>query len=105
MKAKALAVFSSLIEKEKYVLADFFADWCEPCKVLDEILDKVNALTNEKIFIEKINVDESKKLSESFQVLSVPVLIFFKNGKQVWRMNGFLTAPELVKNLEKFLDT
>jgi len=105
VKEKAIVVFSALIEKEKYVLADFFADWCEPCKVLDEILENVKTLTNQKIFIEKINVDKSKKFSESFQVLSVPVLIFFKNGKQVWRMNGFLTAPELVKNLEKFLDT
>lgn len=104
MKEIANTKFNSLLKKEKFVLVDFFADWCEPCKMLNEILEEVKVLSDDKIFIEKINVDESKKLSESFQILSVPVLIFFKNGKQVWRLNGFLTASELVKTLEKFFD-
>ncbi len=85
------------------MLADFTADWCEPCKMLDTILKEVQAKIETDLFIKKIDVDASKEISENYQVMSVPVLILFKNGKQVWRMNGFLGVDDLLKILEKFL--
>ncbi len=84
------------------MLADFYADWCEPCKILDDILEEVKADLREKIFIQKIDVDKSTGFSEFYHVKSVPVLILFKNGKQVWRMNGFLTSNDLIKVFKKF---
>lgn len=96
--------FDSLLQKERYLLADFYADWCEPCKLLDNILGEVQNKFGEKVFIQKIDVDVSKELSEFYQVMSVPVLIFFKKGKPVWRMNGFLMAHELINTLENFFE-
>ena len=84
------------------MLADFYADWCEPCKILDDILEEVKEDLGEEIFIQKIDVDDSKKLSELYQIKSVPVLILFKEGKQVWRMNGFLTSNDLINVFRKF---
>ncbi|MEO5572037.1 MAG: thioredoxin domain-containing protein [Bacteroidia bacterium] len=92
--------FDCLLQKE-ILLVEFYADWCEPCKLLDGILEEVQMKMGEKIFIQKIDVDVSQEISEFYHVMSVPVLILFKNGKQVWRMNGFLMANELIKTIEK----
>ena len=93
--------FNSLLLKEKFLLVEFYADWCEPCKMLDVILEEVRNHMGEKIFIQKIDVDVSKEISEFYHVMSVPVLMLFKNGKLVWRINGFLMANELIKTIEK----
>ena len=92
-----------LLTEHPFLLVDFYANWCEPCKLLDEILELVKADLQEKIFIQKIDVDQSKELSQKYHVRSVPVLILFKNGKQVWRINGFLTASELLKEFKKHI--
>lgn len=94
--------FKDIIKTRAFVLADFYADWCEPCKILDDILEEVKEDLGEEIFIQKIDVDDSKKLSELYQIKSVPVLILFKEGKQVWRMNGFLTSNDLINVFRKF---
>lgn len=102
VKKISLEEFNSVLLNKPYVLVDFYADWCEPCKTLDEILQEVSDLIHDKIFIQKINMDFSHEISQVYKVLSVPVLIFFKNGEPVWRMNGFMHASELIKAFEKF---
>lgn len=64
---------------------------------------QVQAAFQDRLLIQKIDVDDSKDLSSNFRVMSVPVLILFKNGEPVWRMNA-LTAPELVKIIEKLVN-
>lgn len=96
--------FNLLLKEQSFLLVDFYADWCEPCKMLDSILAEVKKKLDTKIFIHKIDVDFSKDLSKFYQIMSVPVLILFKNGKPVWRMNGFYTANELLKIFEEFQD-
>jgi thioredoxin len=102
VKKVSFEEFNSVLLNEPYVLVDFYAEWCEPCKTLDGILKEVSNLMDDKIYIQKINMDFSLEISQAYKVLSVPVLIFFKNGEPVWRMNGFMTAFELIKTLEKF---
>ena len=101
MKKKSIKEFRLLLKKEKVLFVDFYADWCEPCKLLNEILKEVQAQLGKKIHIIKIDVDASKELSDSYNIMSVPVLILFKNEEPIWRMNGFLTAEELIKIIEK----
>jgi thioredoxin 1 len=85
------------IESEKCVLVDFYADWCEPCKWLEDILVQLKPRVKNYVSISKINIEKAEGVAEKFNVRSVPVLILFKNGNPVWRINGFLTEDELEK--------
>ena len=84
-------------ERSTLELLDFYAAWCEPCKMLDEILENVTNEIGKRLKISKIDIDQQPQLSARYAISSVPVLVLLRNGKAVWRMNGFLTAPELVR--------
>ena len=100
-----ITTLGSKIETGKCVLVDFYADWCEPCKWLEDILDQLNPRVKNFVSIVKINIEKVDAVTEKFNVRSVPVLILFKNGNPVWRINGFLTGDELEKLiLEKCLE-
>jgi thioredoxin 1 len=96
-------MLGELIKKHPVVLVDFYADWCEPCKWLNPILDDLPSKLGETLFIQKINIDEHAPLSASYEIKSVPVLMLFVNGENVWRMNGFLYAKELAEIIRKHL--
>ncbi|HOZ81563.1 MAG TPA: thioredoxin domain-containing protein [Bacteroidia bacterium] len=84
------------------VLIDFYADWCEPCKWLNPVLEELTQQLPD-LYIHKINIDQFTEEAAAFEIKSVPVLILFVDGKQVWRMNGFKYAKELAKELKEFL--
>ncbi|MEI2758486.1 MAG: thioredoxin family protein [Bacteroidia bacterium] len=84
------------------VLIDFYADWCEPCKWLNPVLEELKQQLPD-LNIHKINIDRFAEEAATFEIMSVPVLILFVNGKQVWRMNGFKYAKELAKELKEFI--
>ncbi|MBK5286610.1 MAG: thioredoxin [Bacteroidia bacterium] len=84
------------------VFVDFYTDWCEPCKLLEPILDDVQKKVGDALTIQKINVDEHRELAEQYDIRSVPTLMLFRNGELLWRMAGFDTADELVKIISSF---
>lgn len=91
--------FENIIKSEKPVLIDFFATWCGPCKMLAPVLKQVKDSLGERITILKIDVDKNQELSSKYQVLGVPTMILFQNGKQLWRQSGVLTKEEIIKNI------
>jgi thioredoxin 1 len=94
--------FDKMLGVSRLVLVDFYATWCEPCKWLDVILQEVNSRFLSELTILRIDSEQFTSLSERFGVRSVPVLILFKEGVEVWRMNGFLLADELVEKIRSF---
>ena len=92
--------FSEIINNDKPILVDFYADWCGPCKTLAPILKDAKAALGDKVKMVKIDVDKNQALAEKFQVRGVPTLMLFKNGKQLWRQSGVLQKDELVKLIE-----
>lgn len=69
------------------VLLDFWAGWCTPCRMLAPILEEVSAAKPD-LLIGKINVEEEPELAKRFQILSIPTLILFQNGRTVKRISG-----------------
>ncbi len=85
------------------VLVDFYADWCGPCKMLAPIIEEIGSEHGEKFKLVKINVDNNKDLSKSYNVRSIPNMIFFKNGEVADNVVGVIDKDEIVKKLEALL--
>jgi thioredoxin 1 len=95
--------FGLILNDSRPVIVDFHALWCGPCKVQSPILTEVTAEFGDKVRVIKINVDQNNVLSAQYQILSVPTLIVFKNGKPVWRQSGVVTKAILKNVVTQYL--
>jgi thioredoxin 1 len=91
--------FKELINSERPVLVDFFAEWCGPCKVLAPILVKIKAELGDKLSVVKIDVDSNPSVSNAYNVNGVPTLILFKKGRILWREAGAVPFEQLLSRL------
>lgn len=94
--------FNELIESDKPVLVDFFAEWCGPCKVMAPILKDVKQEVGNAVSILKVDVDKNPQAAAAYQVQGVPTLILFKQGKVLWRQSGVVQKNGLVGVIKKF---
>lgn len=94
--------FEDLIQSNIPILADFFAEWCGPCKAMKPILEELKAMKGEKVRIVKVDVDKHKELATQYQIQSVPTLMIFKNGQQLWRQSGVMRANDLSNILAQY---
>lgn len=93
--------FKSTIETpNKPVLVDFFADWCMPCKMFAPILEKVSEKIGDEAIIAKINIDEAEAIALEYNVMSIPTVILFKNGEEIKRNVGGMSAGEVLNILK-----
>ena len=70
-----------VLQAEKPVLVDFYADWCGPCKMMSPIVDEIAEEVGEAVLVGKVNVDEQDELAAKFGVASIPTLVALKNGE------------------------
>ncbi len=103
-KLQSIMTFSELIRSEKPVLVDFSAEWCGPCRMLAPILEDVKQRVGDRALIYKLDIDRNPLVASSYQVMAVPTLIIFRDGKPVWRRSGVLSAAEIVRALEPFME-
>lgn len=96
------AHFNEVISTHNLILADFYADWCEPCKWLDKILIDLAPLLQNAAEIIKIDTEKLTDLRQQNLINNVPVLILYKEGIEVWRINGFLTTNQLLEKVMEF---
>jgi thioredoxin 1 len=91
-----MAKFNEIINGERPVLVDFYAEWCGPCKTMSPILKEVAEKVQGNAKIIKIDVDKNQHAASVYKVRGVPTLILFKNGKQVWRQSGVVQPNDLI---------
>jgi len=91
--------FDKFIKEDKAVV-DFWAPWCGPCKMMAPVFEETAGELKDKAKLGKVNVDEQGDLAQRFQVMSIPTLIFFRDGEQVERMVGVLSKEDLVKKVK-----
>jgi len=96
-----MSKFSDLINGEKPVLVDFFAEWCGPCKMMKPVLDQLKSQVGDAASIIKVDIDKNQSAAAAFNVQSVPTLILFKKGKPVWRQSGVVQAAQLKQVIDQ----
>lgn len=94
--------FQELIQSERPVLVDFFATWCQPCKVQSSVLNSVKEQIGEKARIVKIDIDQYPQIANDNGVRGVPTLAIYKNGELLWKESGVHDVNSLVGLLERY---
>ncbi len=92
--------FDELINSDKLVLIDFYADWCEPCKKMKPYLDEISNTMSDKVAVIRINADNNQQLCKELNIDALPVLQLYKNKNLTWSNTGYISKEDVLKKLE-----
>ena len=95
------AEFDVLMEETDLAMVDFWASWCGPCKMLSPVIEDLAVRYEGKALVGKVNVDEEPDLARRFGVMSIPTVIFLKNGREFDRKVGVMPAAAYTDVLDK----
>ena len=96
--------YEKVINQEKPILLDFYADWCGPCQSLLPTVEKLSEEYEGKVEIQKVNVDQNRDLAIKYGVRSIPTLFFIKDTEIVDKLNGIVSESVLKEKIEALLN-
>lgn len=96
---------SEVVQSSQPVVVDFWAEWCQPCKMLTPVLDKISQSYTGRLKVVKCNVDENQDIAMKYGVMSIPNLIFFKDGQVVDQVVGFQDEAKLSSKVDEVLSS
>ena len=94
---------ADVLQSEKTVLVDYWAEWCGPCKMIAPILEAIADEHGDKLDIVKLNVDDNPKVTQKYNILNIPTLGVFSNGEVVRELVGARSKSALLRELADFL--
>lgn len=100
MKVATNTNFNDLLQDSKLVIVDFWATWCGPCRMLSPILDQVEEEMPDQITVVKVNVDDADEIAAQYRIMSIPTLLFVKNGEIVDKTVGAMPKPALLEKIK-----
>lgn len=95
--------FAEILSDSKPVLVDFWATWCGPCRMLAPTVEEVSELMDGKAVVAKCNVDEAREVALKYRIMSIPTLIYFKNGEVVDKTVGVVSKEDIVSKINSLL--
>lgn len=93
----------TVLESDKVVLVDFWAEWCGPCRIVGPIVDELGADYPDDAVVGKLNVDENSAVSQEYGIRNIPTILFFKGGEVVDKQIGAVPKTVLEKKLKSHL--
>ena len=94
------AEFDAAVAAAPLAMVDFWADWCGPCKMLSPVIESIGGQYEGKVLVGKVNVDEEPELARRFGVMSIPTVVFLKNGQEFDRKVGVMPAQAFTSVLD-----
>jgi len=94
---------AEVLEADRLVLTDFWAEWCMPCLMVEPILEEVAAEYADQLKVARIDVDSNSKMATRLGIMSIPTLILFKNGQPVERLVGAMRKRSLLERIKPYL--
>ena len=94
---------SEVIRSDKPVLVDFWAEWCAPCHMVSPVVEEIGRDYADKLKVGKLNVDQNSKTASQYGIMSIPSLLFFKEGKVVEQIVGAVPKIHLKEKVDKVL--
>lgn len=94
---------NTVIENKGVALVDFWAEWCGPCKLIGPVIEELSSEYDGKATIGKLNVDDNREIAAEYGIMSIPTLLFFKNGELVDKHVGLASKSDLKKKIDSLI--